>query len=282
MGAAASSGSWGETNWNMRSTYGVNRGGPVSQSFVAGQLYPITILYGNGPGFAYLELDITTPAGVLLTDTTGYFVQPSCRLSGSTIGVSAVDVRTCSATGLEWSVYDNFVYDGSTASDPSYDLFTPNVYNGVGPETAAIRGAIGNIQFSVPAPATAVSLYNQGTFDMSYRAIVFRGYFAANVTGTWTFTINNPDDIGFLWLGPNALTTWSEANANVVSRLLGTAGTYSVSLTAGTLTPIRMVFANGPGGMSYTLQTRDPLGTVRQSTAGFFQQIYCGPNVRWN
>ncbi|KAF2993347.1 hypothetical protein E8E13_000434 [Curvularia kusanoi] len=262
MGGAVANNTWGESNWNLRATYNVVRGGSLTQNFIAGQLYPIVIEYGNAPGGAVLQINIVTPSGVTVTDTTGYFVQPSCASSGSSIGSSSVDITTCSATGIEWSLHTNAVLGGSTILSPNYSLFVPELYNGATSPPTLAGGIVGNIQLGIAAPATAATLYNQGPYDMTQKAIIFRGYFAANVTGTWTFTFANPDEAAYMWLGPNAVSTWSKANANLFGSLNGAIGTYTISLTAGTLYPIRMVMANAGGAMSFTLQTTDPLNVT--------------------
>jgi hypothetical protein len=284
MGRTVTDGTWGESNWNLRGTYGVLRPATptISQFFVAGSLYPIRILYGNAPGGAVLQLNIVNPAGTTITDTTGYFVQPSCANSGSPLGsTTAIDITTCSATGIEWSMRTNLAVGGSTPISPNYPTFDPGLYNGATSPVTLAGGITGNIQVGIASPGIAATIYNQGPYDLTQKAFIYRGYFAANVTGSWTFTYSNPDDVAYMWFGGTAISTWTKTNANLVGSLNGNVATYTVGLTAGTLYPIRMVLGNSAGAVSFTLQTLDPLGTTRTGTAGFFRQIHCGTDFGW-
>jgi hypothetical protein len=284
MGQTVTADTWGESNWNLRGTYGVLRPATptISQAFVAGSLYPINILYGNAPGGAVLQLNIINPAGTTITDTTGYFMQPSCANSGSPLGsTTAIDVTTCSATGIEWSMRSNTALGGSTAATPNYPTFDPGLYNGASSPPALAGGIVGNVQVNIAAPATAATIYNQGPYDLTQKAFIYRGYFAANITGSWTFTYSYPDDIAYMWLGTTAISTWTKANANLVGSYSGNVATYTVSLTAGTLYPIRMVLGHTTYSVTFTLQTLDPLGTTRTGTTGFFRQIHCGNDSGW-
>jgi hypothetical protein len=270
MGTTVASSTWGELNYQGRSTFGAPRRGGVQQAFVAGNLYPIVVLTANGVGDAGMQLSILTPAGVNVTDTTGYFLQPSCVNSGIPSGTAQPSVTTCAPRGVEF--YNRPAPPGT--------VYEPNFYN---PPTASpystlrFQGFTRDTNFSVVAPATSVQIYGEGPYDLTNSVTILRGYFTANVTGSHTFTLNYPDDLGYLWLGANAINTWTSANAVIRGVSQNTApGTYTATLTAGDLTPIRLAYFNGNGDIRYPLSLTDPTGLVKYNTFGFFRQAWCG------
>lgn len=100
-------------------------------------------------------------------------------------------------------------------------------------------------------------------------AINYRGYIYAAIAGTYTFKMAGPDDRVFLWLGNNAITGWTSANALINLWYASGAGsaTYTVT-TAGTYLPIRVVAANNAqqsgtnsgGGTTWSLTMTNPYG----------------------
>lgn len=75
------------------------------------------------------------------------------------------------------------------------------------------------------------------------------GYIKPDWTGTWTFTTSGVtiDDCLIIWIGSSALSGYTTGNA--VANISLTAGSGTISLTAGTYYPIRVQYANnsGPG-----------------------------------
>jgi hypothetical protein len=272
MGSTVTSSTWGELNYLMRDTFFVPARHPVSQNFIAGQLYPIVILWGSGNGDAGIRLNITTPAGTVVTDTTGYFLQPICESSGlSTATNQPTTSIACAPTGIQ---YIN--RPAPTASG----TFNPNNYS---PATAIpysyyyFQGVTDELSSSVSAPGTSVMVYGRGPYDVTESATFLRGYFVPNATGSYTFSLNQPDDIGYLWIGPTAINGFTSANAVIRGVTVTSAsGVYTTLLTAGVLTPIRLAFGNAAGAMSYALSVRDPAGVTRTNSFGWFLQPWCG------
>jgi hypothetical protein len=84
------------------------------------------------------------------------------------------------------------------------------------------------------------------------------GYFVPTTTESYTFYTTS-DDASFLWIGPNAVTGFTTANA-----LVNNAGEHaaqeqsgSIALTAGQYYPIRIQAGNngGPGEFSTAFST---------------------------
>ena len=94
------------------------------------------------------------------------------------------------------------------------------------------------------------------------------GYFLAPTTGTYTFYTSS-DDASHLWIGPNALTGYTTANATVnnggLHAQVETSGT--TSLTAGRYYPIRIMFGENSGGDIMTVSFAGP-GGITKTTNG--------------
>ena len=111
-------------------------------------------------------------------------------------------------------------------------------------------------------PATSVqttAISEPGTDDGSNFSCQWLGYFVPTTTETHTFFISS-DDGSYLWVGVNALTGFTTANATVNNG--GAHGTVEVSagvsLAAGTYYPIRMQFGEIGGGDVFTFSYSTP------------------------
>jgi hypothetical protein len=81
--------------------------------------------------------------------------------------------------------------------------------------------------------------------------VLYTGYFLADYTGTWTFTITS-DDASYLWIGSTAVTGYTTSNELATASYSGP-GTGTISLTAGEYYPIRLLYGNGPSTGSLNL-----------------------------
>ena len=100
---------------------------------------------------------------------------------------------------------------------------------------------------STSVQTTAIS--EAATDDGSNFSIQWLGYFKPTTTETYTF-FTNSDDASYMWIGANALSGFSTANATVNNG--GAHGNVEVSgtsaLTAGVYYPVRMQFGEASGG----------------------------------
>lgn len=124
--------------------------------------------------------------------------------------------------------------------------------------TASVCGGL-NLDY-----VTELSIYGSSqTFNSEYFSLNHVGYIFAQVTGTYTFTLSNVDDIVFLWHGDKAISGWTRGNADVTaiySVLPTSSGT--VDLVQGQYLPFRIVFGNAQGAIKFTVQLAAPDGTV--------------------
>lgn len=121
-------------------------------------------------------------------------------------------------------------------------------------------------------PATSVQttiISEPGTDDGSNFSVQWLGYFKPTTTETYTLYIAS-DDGSYLWIGANALSGFTTANANINNG--GAHGSVEVSttisLTAGTYYPIRMQFGEIGGGDVFAFNYSTPTITKTTNVTG--------------
>lgn len=104
----------------------------------------------------------------------------------------------------------------------------------------------------------------------------------AQVPGKYVFTISNPDDIVFLYLGDKAVSGWARNNANAVASCCSSYPTWastSYTLEAGDYLPFRIVFGQQGGPVKFAFSITAPDGTVildsNTSESDFVVQYSC-------
>jgi hypothetical protein len=103
---------------------------------------------------------------------------------------------------------------------------------------------------------------------------VYIGYFLPDFTGNWTFNSGLSDDASYLWIGPNANSGYTTANANLYSNWnVNPTPTAVVFLTSGQYYPFRILYGGSAGGNSYYLEySRN--GTTSSNFAGKLFDLY--------
>jgi hypothetical protein len=113
--------------------------------------------------------------------------------------------------------------------------------------TPAAKGA--NPMFSIQT--TAIS--EPATNDAETFSVQWLGYFLPSTSETYTF-FTASDDASYVWIGNNAVTGFTTANATVdnggLHGVVEESGT--AALTAGVYYPIRIQFGENTGGDSLT------------------------------
>ena len=129
-------------------------------------------------------------------------------------------------------------------------------------------------------PATSVqttTITEPGTDDGSNFSCQWLGYFKPTTTETYTFYLSS-DDGSYLWIGANAQSGFTTANANINNG--GAHGTQevsgSVSLTAGVLYPIRIQFGEIGGGDVMTFSHSTPTITKTTNVTG---KVFYNPST---
>ena len=117
-------------------------------------------------------------------------------------------------------------------------------------------------------PATSVqttAISEAATGDGTNFSIQWLGYFLPSTTETYTF-FTSSDDASYVWVGSNAITGFTTANAIVnnggAHGVIERSGT--ISLTAGVYYPIRIQFGEASGGDAMTFNYSTP--TIPKTT----------------
>ena len=121
-------------------------------------------------------------------------------------------------------------------------------------------------------PATSVqttSIFEPATDDGSNFSCQWLGYFKPTTTETYTF-FTSSDDASYVWVGSNAISGFTTANATVNNGgLHGNVEKFgSISLTADTYYPIRIQFGERNGGDVMTFNYSTPTITKTTNVTG--------------
>ena len=121
-------------------------------------------------------------------------------------------------------------------------------------------------------PATSVqttAISEAGSDDGSNFSIQWLGYFLPSTTETYTF-FTASDDASYMWIGANASSGFTTANATVnnggLHGVVERSGT--ASLTAGVYYPIRIQFGELNGGDAMTFNYSTPTITKTTNVTG--------------
>ena len=120
---------------------------------------------------------------------------------------------------------------------------------------------------STSVQTTAIS--EAATDDGSSFSVQWLGYFKPTTTETYTF-FTNSDDASYMWIGANALSGFTTANATVSNGgLHGNVERSGTSaLTAGVYYPVRMQFGENSGGDVFGFNYSTPTITKTTNVTG--------------
>ena len=187
---------------------------------------------------------------------------------------------SCGNQGLQWSFYNN-----TQGSNPSngYAQFDPTVYKSQIPFYNSTTTSVGGI--NIGTTSQLVSLYGSPTFfNSTFFTLNHRGYFFADTTGQYNFSVSGVDDIAFVWIGQYAYSGWTRSNANFVAGYASAPGAnYTLfSATAGNYYPFRIVFGQAQGAIIFNLLATYPNGSNLLSSSNSqsqdILQYGCPPN----
>jgi len=152
------------------------------------------------------------------------------KLTGLTLatkyGITVNDTSLTPAkpTGLIRKTYNGYYYTGTEASQWFKDK-TP-------------------IDTLIGAPLGDGDPGEVRTQHLSYEWV---GYFSPPATDDYTFHINS-DDYTLVWIGSNAVSAYTNSNADIACATSQSAQSSAITLTGGDFVPIRIQFGNDTGG----------------------------------
>ncbi|KAH0380250.1 glycoside hydrolase, partial [Aureobasidium melanogenum] len=178
----------------------------------------------------------------------------------------------CGNKGIQFAYYAEPVYtegDNVGNVEPSnYAKRTPTWYD--------TTGEVGGIDVEV-YNNIEIQIYGHEAMSQ-YFVLNHRGYIFAQVAGTYTFSLSNPDDIVFLWLGAKAQSGWNRSNAAAYAPL-GSSATTTYTLEAGDYLPFRIFFGQQGGPVRFAFSIQAPDGTTildnNTSESDFIVQYSC-------
>ncbi|KAH0168103.1 concanavalin A-like lectin/glucanase, partial [Aureobasidium melanogenum] len=212
---------------------------------------------------------VTTHSGT--ASTIGY-VTVTPKVAGATTTVTIVyptPVTTCGNQGINFAAYTN-KYSGGQATY-GYPSFIPETYKKVSPWFSDDTTYIAE---SNDAYGDYINVYGYYPVDGSNLVLDHTFYLFASQTGYYSLNIPYTDDIQFVWVGANAVSGWTRANADITqfwsSQIATqTPQTLAYYLTVGQYLPIRTMWANGGGQGDMRFNIYAPDGSiVLSSNAG--------------
>lgn len=115
---------------------------------------------------------------------------------------------------------------------------------------------------------------------LTQTTIIHQSFLLAPVTGDFDFEMGVTDDTTVIWLGPNAYSGWTKANADTVRDYIPPSQQDVTHiyrrLEAGTYYPVRVAFTDFGGGAALNVRIYGPDGTEYTGTdGGYFRTEAC-------
>ena len=162
-------------------------------------------------------------------------------------------LTTAAASGLVFRIFVGYFND-----DVSFFSRAQQVETGTTFDTTNLTSGVNGI---------IVAQANQ----RHYFSVMWTGYFKARVSGKHTFWISS-DDASYVWLGDNAATSYTVANAFIKDGSLHgmQEKSNSIDLKAGQMYPIRIAFGENGGGYDCQFTFQEPGGNRSGNGQGYY------------
>ena len=174
-------------------------------------------------------------------------------------GQSNITINTIT-NGLTFYIYSGYMNDVVTYFNNNTNYVTaPN--NGSSTLFDNLKDATNNI--------------NNTVIDGDYYSVQWLGYFKSNYTGNWNFSLTS-DDCSYFWIGNNAISGYTTANANINNG--GAHGNVTVTsgniyLVNGYFYPIRIQYGENGGGATLVFNFFNTIMTSTNNGYGFLYTI---------
>ena len=128
----------------------------------------------------------------------------------------------------------------------------------------------GNLQ----GQSNVLTQINNFTSSADSYSWMWLGYFKAPSTGTYTFYTSS-DDASHMWVGSNAISGYTTANATVNNGGLhgNQERSGTISLTAGIYYPVRIMFGENGGGDIMTVSFAGPSISKTTNGLGYYYNL---------
>ncbi|KAI5272129.1 hypothetical protein E4T47_04511 [Aureobasidium subglaciale] len=217
---------------------------------------------------------VATDSGTAATIATQTIAPSNGGMTGTVKIIYPTPATTCNNKGALVGFYSNTQFSGKQGTT-SYPAYKPEAFKTVVPYAQTTASYIGEYNGVDQAPVVyGRSLtYNQAKIvTLNHVFYIFAGH------GTGYYSINLPqaDDITLVWVGPNALSGYTRANAQMLQNYVRgtpTPVTLSFYLTANTYTAARIHFGNGAEVGNFQVNVYAPdgaqiLGSIPGANSG--------------
>jgi GLEYA domain len=245
-----------------------------------------------GSRYPYVEVFLRRSTGVtwdgkLFYSTSGHgesglfynqYTEPTW--DGVNYQYMIVDNRNLVAGGTDWTnnTITNLRLDFGAAATDDFTVdwiqIRGTIYPVAGFYQYSRAGYHGDNVNYLDTGATAVAATNSvvNSSVPEFVSYSYLGYFLAPTTGNYTFSLAS-DDRSWMWIGNDALAgAYTNANHIITTTFnTGTITSPTISMTAGTYYPIRIVYGNGASaGFGINLSFAGPGITSRTNGTGYF------------
>ncbi|KAG6068274.1 hypothetical protein E4U32_001350 [Claviceps aff. humidiphila group G2b] len=176
---------------------------------------------------------------------------------------------TCGQPGFEWAQWRG-PRTWRTVKSPPFAEYDPTSFASQKPEH---DGRTNSLLIN-----DRRNLYGQA-LSTNQAAVIHQGFLLAPETGNYTFTFGQADDIALVWLGQNAFSGWTRANADIERTYIPPPGdeTQTVRLLEkGTYYPVRIAWGDKGGNVAMSVKITAPNGTeLTGQDGGYFRTEAC-------
>lgn len=234
----------------------------VDMDMLAGQAYPLLIMFGQNEGGFNLEFAFKVPdRDSFISDGTAYFF--------TTSPAPPMNSPQGATQGLTWQRFDQGYFNDH-----------PSWFKGISPSATGTTNGWNDLDRN-PHSLTAGFLPIARTDQFSY---LVWGAFMAQTSGVHSLTMSS-DDASYLWFGPAALGDPTSVSTGSSTINLGglhgnNANTINVTLVAGQTYPMLMMFGQSGGGFNFSFMFTIP-GSGQQFTDGTGFFFTAAPGTAW-
>ncbi|TIA78270.1 hypothetical protein D6C76_04155 [Aureobasidium pullulans] len=215
----------------------------------------VTVTSGIQQTDAIVQTTTESITVTVISSSTSYIPQTS------TVLYCPRPSSDCNNKGYLFAYYGNEPYGNDVANmDATYTKQMTPTYNSTTNQGVGIYGS----------EWSSVSLYGSSQmYSDNYFYLSHKGYFFAQVTGYYNFTIKDADDIAYVWMGDAAYSGWTggPSGGNYVAKARccwppENTNTTTYWMEAETYVPFRIVLGQQDGSTSLGLTITAPDGTV--------------------
>ncbi|KAH0336202.1 glycoside hydrolase, partial [Aureobasidium melanogenum] len=258
--------------WNT--TYNTNKGYYYGNDhYTVGYSYAFSNSTSQGAAYAACG----SSSSSLVASSTTMPASSTTMTTSTATPTSPLPDTSCSNAGLQFAYYPGLASTQWDYHSANYGLDAEN-YKTVTPNYTGVTNAIGGFAWNTYHQSSTI-YGSSRPFDHEKMVLNHRGYFFAPTSGDYTFSIPTVDDAAFFWLGDVAYSGFNEFNYLLLDNQADGTQNATVTLTAGSYYPIRLIYGNvggGPGSLYFQITQGSKVAVDWSSTVSpYFVQYSC-------